>query len=92
MDIKKFTEWKETDDYKRMNKNSFVIVHDDLVNNPSLGQNFWSKRDIPDEWLKKNQEEYPYLNIRRMKVSDIIENNEPKFYYIKSILLDELDE
>lgn len=91
MNIKKFTAWKETDAYKKITKNSFVIIHDDLVNNPSLGLNFWSKRDIPDEWLKEDQEKYSNLNIRRMKVSDIIENDEPKFSYIKGVLLDELN-
>ena len=90
MDVNKFTKWKESDDYKILTNNSFVIVHDDLVNEPSLGLNFWSKRDIPDEWLENNRKEYPNLNIMRMKVSDIIENDEPKYSHIKSVLLDEL--
>lgn len=91
MDIKKFIKWKESDDYKKLTTNSIVIVHDDLVNNPSLGLNFWSMRDIPDEWLEDNIKKYPKLNIRRMKVSDIIENNDTKYSYIKSVLLDELN-
>ena len=91
MNVKKFTEWRETDGYKKLTKDSFVIIHDDLVNEPSLGLNFWSERDIPDEWLKQNQKEYPDMNIRRVKVSDIINSDNPEFSHIKSVLLNELN-
>lgn len=90
MNIKEFGKWRESDDYKKLTKDSIVIVHDDLVNNPSLGLNFWSMRDIPDEWLEQNKKEYPKMNIRRMKVSDIIENNRQEEIYMKSVLLVEL--
>lgn len=87
MNIKEFTKWIETDDYKILTKNSFVILHDDLVNEPSLGFNFWSRRDIPDEMLLEDQKDYPDMNIRRMKVSDIIESDEEKYLYVKSVLI-----
>ncbi len=88
MDIKKFKEWRDSGDYyKKLTKDSFVIVHDDTVNKPSLGLNIWSTRDIPDEWLEENQKDYPSLNIQRMKVSDIIDSNDPKFSHVKSVIL-----
>lgn len=88
MNVIEFTKWRETDSYKKLTINSIVIVHDDLVNVPSLGLNFWAKRDIPDEWLKEDRKNYSSLNIRRMTVSDIIENDDTKYSYIKSILLE----
>lgn len=81
---------KISNGFKNLTENSFVIIHDDLVNNPSLGLNFWSRGNISNKSLKENQKDYPSLNIRRMKVSDIIKSDKPEFAYIKIVLLDKL--
>jgi len=73
MDIIKFKEWRESDDYqKALNVNSNVILYkNDYTNKDSWEWGIWGNRDIPDDWLAQNQKEYPELDIKRMKVSII---------------------
>lgn len=92
MPIKKFKEWKESEDYKKLNVNSNVILYKNnfrgLDNDWVWG--IWCGRDIPDEWLEQNQKEYPELEINRMCVQDILKQDSPKYSYVKNWCLNEL--
>jgi len=93
MDIKKFKEWKELEDYKKLNVNSNVILYKNhfrgVDNDWEWG--IWGGRDIPDEWLKQNQKEYPELEIKRMNVQEILKQDSPKYSYVKKWCSDELE-
>jgi hypothetical protein len=93
MDIKKFKEWKELEDYKKLNVNSNVILYKNHfrgVDN-DWEWDIWGGRDIPDEWLKQNQKEYPELEIKRMNVQEILKQDSPKYSYVKKWCSDELE-
>ena len=63
-----------------------------MVNEPSLGLNFWSMIDIPDEWLELDQKDYPKLNIRKILVSNILNMDDIKYSYIMMILLAKIND
>jgi hypothetical protein len=65
--------------------NKCVIIYGDS-DYPTFGKNFWSENDISDVFLLKDQKKYPYLNIERVKVSDILNSNNIEYTYIKNYL------
>lgn len=94
MTIKRFKEWKESDDYKNLNMDSNVILykntfHLDKDKYPWVW-GIWGGRDIPDEWLEDNQREYGKDEIKRMKISDILKQSSPEYSYVKKWVLEEL--
>ena len=74
MDIKKFKEWKESKDYKKLNINSNVILYKNHFTgvDGDWRWDIWGGRDIWDSLLAQNKKEYPELDITRMKVSDVL--------------------
>lgn len=89
MQIVSIDELKENG--RKLTKDSVVVVMRDVVNKPSLGLNVWSMLNIPDEWLRDNQKEYPHLKLEKRKISDIIESDRPEEFYIKTELLQKLN-
>lgn len=95
MDIKKFKEWRESEDYKKLTVDSNVILyknthHLEIDKYPWIW-GIWGGRDTWDDLLIQNQKEYGELNIKRMKVSDILKQDTPEYDYIKSWALEEMN-
>lgn len=55
--------------------------------NPKTELGIWSHKNINNIWLSRNRKDYPQLNIKRRKVSDIIDNDRPEESYLKNVLL-----
>ena len=95
MDIKKFKEWRGSEDFKKLTMDSNVILyknsfHLETDKYPWVW-GIWGSRDIPDEWLEDNQKEYGKDEIKRMKVSDILKQDTPEYDYVKKWCLNEMD-
>jgi hypothetical protein len=95
MDIKKFKEWRESEDFKKLTMDSNVILyknsfHLETDKYPWVW-GIWGGRDVWDDLLKQNQKEYPELGIKRMKVSDIFKQDTPEYDYVKKWCLDEMN-
>ena len=95
MDIKKFKEWRETEDFKKLTINSNVILyknsfHLETDKYPWVWS-IWGSRDIWDELLIQNQKEYPELQIKRMSVQEILKQDTPEYNYVKNWCLDEMN-
>jgi hypothetical protein len=95
MEIKKFKEWSETEDYKKLTMDSNVILYKNSFH-PETDKypwvwGIWGNRDVWDDLLKQNKKEYPELDINRMKVSDILKQDTPEYNYVKEWCLDEMN-
>ncbi len=95
MDIKKFKEWRESEEYKKLTMDSNVILYKNSfhleTDKYSWVWGIWGGRDIPDKWLENNQKEHPESGINRMKVSDILRQDTPEYDYVKKWCLDEMN-
>ena len=60
-------------------KNSFDDVQ------PSLG--IWADKNMSNIWLNRNRKEYPHLDLKRRKVSDILDNDRPEEIGLKKDIL-----
>ena len=89
MDIKKFKEWKESDDYKILTMDSNVILYKNYHTDSNWAWGIWGGRDVWDDLLRQNQKEYKHLDIKRMKASDILNQNTPEYKYVKEWVLEE---
>ena len=95
MDIKKFKGWRKFDDYKKLTMDSNVILYKNTfhleIDKYSWIWGIWGGRDIWDDLLKQTQKEYSELDIKRMKVSDILKQNTHEYNYVKKWVLNELE-
>ena len=92
MNEKEFLEWKETEDYKHLGVHSNVILYKNFFTgvNGDWEWGIWGGRDVPDEWLAENQRDYGYLEIKRMRVHDILNQDSPKYDYVKKWALESI--
>lgn len=92
MDSNKYQEWRESEDYKKLNVNSNVIIYKNYFTGTQDDWKWgiWGGRDIWDDLLIQNQKEYPELNINRMCVQDILKQDSSKYSYVKKWVLVEL--
>jgi hypothetical protein len=95
MNIKKFKEWRETEDFKKLTMDSNVILyknsfHLETDKYPWVW-GIWGSRDIPDDWLIQNQKEYSELEIKRISVQEILKQDTPEYNYVKKWCLDEMN-
>lgn len=56
--------------------------------NPDSIYGIWSDKNISNFWLSKNRKEYPNLDIKRRKVSDIMDNDRPEEAGLKQELIE----
>ncbi len=93
MDIKRFKECRESDDYKKLGMDSNIILYKNSFGSTkdSLEWGVWGGRDVWDDLLETEQKEYPELDIKRMKVSDILKQDSTEYSYVKEYVLKELN-
>ena len=48
----------------------------------------WCDRNISNIWLSRNRKEYPSLDIKRRKVSDIMDNDRPEEVGLKKEIIE----
>lgn len=97
MDILKFKEWQKTEDYRKLNSNSIILLYKNSfgkkLNKFSRWEwGIWSDRDVWDSLFQSNQMEYPELGIKRMKVQDILDQDSPEYSTVKEDILKKLEE
>jgi len=92
MDIKKFKEWRESDDFKYLSKDSNVILYKNSFtgrDDSNWEWGIWGARDVYDDLLKQSQKDFKHLCIKRMKVSDILKQDAPEYNYVKKWVSEE---
>lgn len=73
-----------------MTRDSIIITYkNDFNPNSTIG--IWSLGNISNIWLSRERKEYPELDLKRRKISDIIDNDRPEEKWLKNELLRIID-
>ena len=67
-------------------KSEIIVTYKNNFN-PDSTIGIWCIHNISNKWLSLNRKEYPQLDIKRRKVSDIIDNDRPEEVWLKTELL-----
>lgn len=74
-----------------MTRDSIIITYDNSFHGNSCSLKtvlgIWCRGNMNNLWLSRNRKEYPTLNIKRRKVSDIVDSDELEVKMIKEELL-----
>jgi len=73
-----------------MTKDSIIITYKNHFN-PLSNIGIWSYGNISNIWLSRERKDYPNLDLKRRKVSDIVDNDRPEEEWLKGELLKELN-
>jgi hypothetical protein len=68
-----------------MTKDTIVITYINVFEIPRL--DIWSFKNINNRRLSEQRKDYPSLDLKRRKVSDIIDNDRIEDVYLKTILI-----
>ena len=72
-----------------MKKNTILLYDNHFNSNSKIG--IWSDHNESNYWLSYQRRQWPNLNIRRRKISDIINSSLPEEAWLKEQIMTEFN-